>query len=310
MIESSHPIGLQPQSGRFEFKDANSLRISIDQQTTTHSPALWMGGEGGVGIPPGSRTINGSVFEWKYTPQDIGKHVHSGVRCDGCEKFPIRGFRYKCVTCDDVDFCSECEQKCPGANGPRPEQDDHGNSSDEEDYHLKSHVLARVLINLVHRFGVFEPLPLDVPPYPGNTLFASPCDQCKQGIVGSGWVCGHCPGEYALCDTCFDKTWESHNSFHVFLHTRRPFARPPGLHHDTAIVKPLYENYQAWGFKVRVTPEMSPEKRVEFLEANKSLLGPIADWSSDKVKSTALVVIDYLNHYMNMKRYAPLACGH
>ncbi|KAM3586007.1 hypothetical protein VKS41_002538 [Umbelopsis sp. WA50703] len=33
---------------------------------------------------------------------------HSGVRCDGCEKW-IYGVRYKCGNCADFDFCSRCE---------------------------------------------------------------------------------------------------------------------------------------------------------------------------------------------------------
>ncbi|KAJ2959011.1 hypothetical protein NQZ79_g5478 [Umbelopsis isabellina] len=33
---------------------------------------------------------------------------HSGVRCDGCEKW-IYGVRYKCGNCADFDFCSKCE---------------------------------------------------------------------------------------------------------------------------------------------------------------------------------------------------------
>ena len=43
--------------------------------------------------------------------------VHPGVGCDGCDK-PVKGFRYKCVQCQDYDLCGECETKGlhPGHN--------------------------------------------------------------------------------------------------------------------------------------------------------------------------------------------------
>merc|ERR1712088_65085 len=46
-------------------------------------------------------------------PQDpgVGANVtHHGVTCDGCDKAPIVGFRYKCVVCDDYDLCGSCEK--------------------------------------------------------------------------------------------------------------------------------------------------------------------------------------------------------
>jgi len=36
---------------------------------------------------------------------------HTNVTCDGCEKTPIIGIRFKCDTCCDYDLCLECMEK-------------------------------------------------------------------------------------------------------------------------------------------------------------------------------------------------------
>ncbi|KAL1588165.1 hypothetical protein WHR41_03201 [Cladosporium halotolerans] len=36
-------------------------------------------------------------------------YEHRGIQCDGCGEFPIRGVRWHCLNCPDVDFCSTCE---------------------------------------------------------------------------------------------------------------------------------------------------------------------------------------------------------
>eukprot|EP01121_Diplochlamys_sp_Union-15-3_P010640 TRINITY_DN3003_c0_g3_i4.p1 TRINITY_DN3003_c0_g3~~TRINITY_DN3003_c0_g3_i4.p1 ORF type:complete len:281 (-),score=51.64 TRINITY_DN3003_c0_g3_i4:23-808(-) len=35
--------------------------------------------------------------------------VHWGVACDGCNKHPIVGPRFKCIHCPDYDLCAQCE---------------------------------------------------------------------------------------------------------------------------------------------------------------------------------------------------------
>jgi hypothetical protein len=42
--------------------------------------------------------------------------AHLGVQCDGCGVLPIRGTRSTCTVCDDLDLCSECEQRQRGAD--------------------------------------------------------------------------------------------------------------------------------------------------------------------------------------------------
>ena len=40
-----------------------------------------------------------------------GRAIHHGYICDGCDKGPIIGNRYKCTVCDDFDYCEACEEK-------------------------------------------------------------------------------------------------------------------------------------------------------------------------------------------------------
>ena len=37
--------------------------------------------------------------------------IHHGIKCNGCQKFPIVGIRYKCIQCKSYDLCEQCERK-------------------------------------------------------------------------------------------------------------------------------------------------------------------------------------------------------
>jgi len=41
--------------------------------------------------------------------QNTNTNIHSNIICDGCEMSPIKGDRYKCLLCPDVDFCQSCQ---------------------------------------------------------------------------------------------------------------------------------------------------------------------------------------------------------
>jgi hypothetical protein len=49
-----------------------------------------------------------------------GASQHAGVTCDGCYASPLRGIRYKCVTCPAVDLCASCFARRAPVKGHDP----------------------------------------------------------------------------------------------------------------------------------------------------------------------------------------------
>lgn len=58
---------------------------------------------------PVSLSSNAKVQQESKTMSNEEKQIHSNVTCDGCEKAPISGIRYKCGVCPNYDLCSNCE---------------------------------------------------------------------------------------------------------------------------------------------------------------------------------------------------------
>ena len=44
---------------------------------------------------------------------------HDGFYCDGCDMSPIRGMRFRCLSCHDYDLCEDCNAKGPSVHDVR-----------------------------------------------------------------------------------------------------------------------------------------------------------------------------------------------
>lgn len=82
--------------------------VDFDQLLSEHPP------DEGPDVLPGNQAepaqgLKGLLY---YIAEDKAKrdaYEHWGIQCDGCNESPIRGVRWHCLNCPDVDLCSTCE---------------------------------------------------------------------------------------------------------------------------------------------------------------------------------------------------------
>ena len=43
--------------------------------------------------------------------KSAAEEVHFGIACDACNCDPIKGRRFKCITCPDYDLCEPCKMQ-------------------------------------------------------------------------------------------------------------------------------------------------------------------------------------------------------
>ncbi|GJE89466.1 ZZ-type zinc finger-containing protein [Phanerochaete sordida] len=126
--------------------------------------------------------------------------THPRISCDGCDG-PVTGIRYKCLDCDNFDFCSDC--------------------------HSNPHM--RVVHEAKHAF-----FPIDNPDdlslfrdvqhwrrgveHPGIT-----CDGCQKRIFGPRHKCIEC-ADFDLCEVCVSSP--AVRSMHESKHHLFPIAYP------------------------------------------------------------------------------------
>uniref|UniRef100_A0A8C9RA53 E3 ubiquitin-protein ligase HERC2 n=1 Tax=Scleropages formosus TaxID=113540 RepID=A0A8C9RA53_SCLFO len=108
-------LGFPPQSSPSHIKIGDKVRVKLSVTTpkykwgsVTHRSvgvvkAFSANGKDVIVDFPQQSHWTGLLSEMELVPS-----IHPGVRCDGCQMFPINGPRFKCRNCDDFDFCESC----------------------------------------------------------------------------------------------------------------------------------------------------------------------------------------------------------
>ncbi|CAG0888579.1 unnamed protein product [Darwinula stevensoni] len=144
----------------------------------------------------------------------VSGDVHADIRCFSC-RGPVRGSRYKCLECRDLDLCASCEAR-----------------GKEHSHHLFIRLPSRIPVvpltpDLDGAAGESAPLVSGLPgggggteadfnkePHPGIW-----CASCGEIVKGRRFQCLACPG-FDLCSRC-EKSVEPH-----LVHPMIRFSRP------------------------------------------------------------------------------------
>ncbi|XP_067368465.1 E3 ubiquitin-protein ligase HERC2 isoform X5 [Channa argus] len=108
-------LGFPPQSSPSHIKISDKVRVkstvttpkykwgSVTHRSVGVVKAFSANGKDVIVDFPQQSHWTGLLSEMELVPS-----VHPGVRCDGCQMFPINGPRFKCRNCDDFDYCENC----------------------------------------------------------------------------------------------------------------------------------------------------------------------------------------------------------
>ena len=169
------------------------------------------------------------------------KLVHPNIICDGCEKRPLVGKRYKCKVCKDFDFCEECYEKNKAIH---KHEFTLINKAEFPKFHHKFPKVNPFFRHSFKKHMEMNPFKPEMKPNAeklqhcktmGNIFekdkisnkvmhFGVKCDGCgAYPIVGCRFKCAVCD-DFDYCETCENKLSEKHN--HPFLKIYEPKMNP------------------------------------------------------------------------------------
>lgn len=95
--------GLREGQGDSQMNGVVNGGVMVDGVEDTRSPRA------GAGTPVTDQRILSLLYLIAEDYARRSGYVHRGVTCNGCGASPIRGARYHCTECADVDLCQFCE---------------------------------------------------------------------------------------------------------------------------------------------------------------------------------------------------------
>ncbi|KAG8845249.1 hypothetical protein FRC20_003266 [Serendipita sp. 405] len=187
--------------------------------------------------PSGSRCPRRRAYR-AYSGGETSPVRHIAVICDGCDMSPIVGVRYKCLDCNDFDFCQSCKDSKMEAHNAAVGNPEGGHEFIAIETPGKVVVHIRPMRNTSPER---HPPSAAIPPAataqhesPTRTAHNATCDFCSSQIIGARYKCLQCP-DFDTCESCYEAIAEEQHPEHGFvkvskvgdvLYRRRPVSIP------------------------------------------------------------------------------------
>jgi Ca2+-binding EF-hand superfamily protein len=120
-------------------------------------------------VPEKASKILDALHEIAVKGVQRDSFVHRGITCNGCQAFPIRGVRFKCINCPDFDLCERCESTMTMSSSHLAEDVVLGNS--RRSVHSKTHVFMKIVIPIGPMSNPRVSMVKEGSIYPGNDFF-------------------------------------------------------------------------------------------------------------------------------------------
>eukprot|EP00163_Fabomonas_tropica_P003354 TRINITY_DN12848_c0_g2_i1.p1 TRINITY_DN12848_c0_g2~~TRINITY_DN12848_c0_g2_i1.p1 ORF type:complete len:3091 (+),score=552.10 TRINITY_DN12848_c0_g2_i1:91-9273(+) len=279
VVATRHPYVDANQSGTLTIEGADYLRVIFHEKSAffPSDTLVLQNGEGEIQhtvlnseLAPSRRegfVVSGDTLRWKFS-QAGDKVRHDRVRCDDCGELPVYGTRYKCLNCENFDYCSKC----------------FTNAVLERGHYGESHPANHAFIELINSSPQIDVsinqlrVPCLVETSDRYTVHQVNCDVCSEQICGVRLKCMNCP-DFNMCANPATHPRAHHNPTHVFLLCPMPLRA--SLEGVTLLPHPVLSSDLQWGFEFKVTPHYPVSHHQKVMRHRRKELTELAQRSTE-----------------------------